>query len=285
MYVLNKCRVDYKYRLSSCSPIVSKTVSSNMVSTQIIREKLKVVKFVDKDVAGLFDSLKYTIVIYNISNDVLSNIFFKDDIPKGTIFIENSVTINNIKNRCINPNKGFYIRRLKAEEKVKIAFKVIILKPKFPCITNNCNIEYDYIYNIEEKPIKRLKVSNLVETMYKDNLFKEVLLRDCIHLCDNIDSIIKIRCIPKIINAKLINCYVKDKCGLLILGKLNYIIFYKSNNKVYFSEYISGFSICMLVPKSTIYLNEIDIKIDLEYMCSKINKNSIFINSLFLISF
>ncbi len=48
MYALNKCRVYFKYRLSPLSPIISEISSSNIVFTQIINEKIKINKFVDK---------------------------------------------------------------------------------------------------------------------------------------------------------------------------------------------------------------------------------------------
>ncbi|MCF0146796.1 MAG: DUF11 domain-containing protein [Clostridium sp.] len=284
MFVLNMCRVDYKYKLSSLSPVITKTVLSNMVSTQIINEKIKITKFVDKEKAGSFDLLKYTIEIVNISDERVNNIFVQDDIPQGTCFLENSLTINNIKKRCVTPEKGFYITKLNIKEKIKITFKVIILKPKYPYIKNTSNIEYDYIYNIEEDPIRRHKESNTVKTKYQDNLFKEVLQRNTINLSSEIDCITKVHCFPKITGVKLINCYIKGKCGLLIMGKINCFLFCKCNGKKYIIEDTEGFSICMLVPIGISYLNKVYIKIKTESICTKlINRNTIAIYNSFFI--
>lgn len=284
MYVLNRCRLDYKYRLSPCSPIVSKTISSNIVSTQIIKDNLKIVKFVDKEKAGVFDSLKYTIFIYNISNSIISNIFFRDNIPKDTRFIENSLTINNIKRKCLNPKIGFCIKKLQSKEKVKISFKVIIVNSSCFCINNTSNIMYDYIYNIQEKPIKICKQSNTVKTKCENNILEEFSIKDIIKLPISIDCIIKINCDYKILNYKIVNSYIKDKCGLLIFVEVKYKIFYRANGKNFCAEYVSGFSNFIIVPRSIIYLNSINMEIEQEYMFSKlINRNVISIDNIFLI--
>lgn len=284
MFVLNMCRVDYKYRLSSLNPIISKTALSNIVSTQMISEKIKLVKLVDKEKGGLFSLLKYTILIYNVSDEIVNNLFFQDKIPKGSSFVENSLTINNIKKRCINPESGFYIKKLNIKEKIHVTFKVIITKSKYPYIKNTSDIEYNYIYNIEEKPIRRLEKSNIVKTKYENNVFKQILLKNIINLSCKAKYITKIKCVPKVISTKLINCYVNEKCGVLVIGKINYFIFYRYKGRNYLIEDISGFSICMIAPIGITYLNKIDIKIDTEYICSKlVNENKIFINTSLLL--
>lgn len=48
MRVVNECRVDFKYRLTEDSPLVTRTNFSNLVSTEIVKDMLHVEKFVDK---------------------------------------------------------------------------------------------------------------------------------------------------------------------------------------------------------------------------------------------
>lgn len=284
MFVVNTCRVDYKYRLSSLSPIITKTALSNIVSTQIINEKIKIIKSVDKEKAGLFNLLKYTILIYNISDEIINDLFFQDKIPNGSRFIENSLVINNIMKRCISPESGFYIKKLNIKEKIKVTFKVIITESKYPYIKNSSDIEYNYIYNIEEKPIRRKEKSNITKTKYENNLFKQILLRNIINLSCKAKCITKVKCIPKVTSTKLVNCYVNEKCGVLVIGKINYFIFYRYKGRNYLIEDISGFSICMIAPIGITYLNKIDIKIDTEYICSNlVNENKIFINTSLLL--
>ena len=109
-------------------------------------------------------------------------------------------------------------------------------------------------------------------------------MRNIINLSCKINYITKVKCIPKVTSTKLVNCYVNEKCGVLVIGKINYFIFYWYKWRNYLIEGISGFSICMIAPIGITYLNKIDIKIDTEYICSNlVNENKIFINTaLFL---
>lgn len=284
MYIINKCKINYKYKFSVLSPVISKTIISNTAFTKIIQEKIQVNKFVNEEQTGLFNLLKYTILIYNISDEVVYNLFFKDIIPKGTSFIENSLTINNVEKRCANPELGFFIKKINIKGKIEITFKVIVTNAKYSYIKNTSDVEYDYICNVKEKLIRRFIESNTVKTKYEDNLFKQVLIRNTINLSSKIDYITKVKYVPKITAIKLLNCYIKERCGLLIIGKINYFIFCKYNGKSYIIEEISGFSICTLAPIGIAYLNNIDIKIKTDYSCTKlINKEKVFINSSFLI--
>ncbi|MDO7203747.1 hypothetical protein Q5M85_05770 [Paraclostridium bifermentans] len=42
MRVVNECRVDFKYRLTQDSPLVTRTNFSNVVSTEIIKDMLNI---------------------------------------------------------------------------------------------------------------------------------------------------------------------------------------------------------------------------------------------------
>lgn len=287
MDIINRCYVDYSYRFSATSPMVTKTILSNIVSTQIIRERLEIKKFVNRENASSFDILVYTIVILNISEELIENLFFKDYIHNNTRFIENSVTINDIKKRCLNPQKGFYIGDLSRNDKIKITFKVLILSSCLSeYIKNKSYVQYNYKYNIEKPPIRICKESNDVITKHDNNLFKQIIVGSTMKTGTRIDNVVTIRCNVEVINTKVINLYTLNFCNVLVLGKLKYKIFYKSYGKLRYSEEIFGFSECILVPIGVIYLNKIDIKINMEDVCCKlINKKTIFLNSVMFIYF
>ncbi|MCR8746289.1 DUF11 domain-containing protein [Romboutsia lituseburensis] len=278
MKVINECRINYKYRLSSQAPIISKTMFSNTVSTQIIKDTLEISKSVNKKQTYPFDVLIYTIIISNIGKVTTNNLFFQDNIPMGTDFIENSITVNEVKKRCLNPENGFRLGSLKSQEKIKITFKVLVL-PIYFCkpIINYSTVGYDYIYNVEKPPYRDIKKSNYVKTICEDKLFKQVLLENTLEI--NIDEIINDRYKLQIIEIKLINSPHLNLFTLLIIGKIEYEICYryKCNNR--FIKGVFGFSTDMLVPIGITFTNKEDIKGTIEYASSNlINNNKIFMN-------
>lgn len=285
MDIVNECRIDFKYRLSPQSPIISKTIFSNLVSTQIIENTLKMTKYVDKKETYAFDILTYTIIIENIREFDVTNIFFHDTIQKGTQFIENSVEVNNRKRRCISPEQGFYLGCLTSGEKVKITFNVLVLPMYFHnLIKNYSDIEYDYIYNIEKPPIKVNEKSNEVKVKYKNKVFLQTVLGNTIKTYAYIEEILDISCKLEIIKTKLITSIDLDKCTVLVIGKIKYEILFKSLHYKRYIEDTFGFSTCMMAPIGMIYSNKDNIKINIEYLkANLLNKNSIYITTSLLI--
>lgn len=285
MDVTNTCYVDYSYRLSATSPMVTKTILSNIVSTQIIRERLEITKFVNKENANSFDVLVYTVIILNISGEIIENLFFKDHIHKNTRFIENSVTINDVKKRCVNPENGFCVGNLKRNDKIKITFKVLIVASCLSeYIKNKSYVEYNYKYNIEKPPIRICKESNNVRTKHDKNIFKQIIVGSTMRTCTRIDYVVSIKCNVEVIDTQIFNYYTLNFCNALVLARLRYKVFYISYGKLMYLEEVFGFSEFVLVPRGVLYLKNIDIKIKIEDICSKlINTKAIFLNSVMLI--
>ncbi|KKY01814.1 hypothetical protein VN21_06715, partial [Paraclostridium benzoelyticum] len=233
MRVVNECRVDFKYRLTQDSPLVTKTNLSNVVSTDIIKNMLDIEKFVDKNYTYAFDILTYSIVITNVSNFTVTNVFFKDKIPKGTIFIENSVKVDNIKKRCLRPDTGFYINKINYRSSVIIKFKVIVLPQYFiHPITNFSTIQQNYILNIEEVPVRLNIDSNIVSSEFQRKVFKEINICENIRLKKDISKILKFEVDIKVISTKLVDSPInriiqKNKsnmCNLVVIGYIDYKI-------------------------------------------------------------
>ncbi|NMM62653.1 DUF11 domain-containing protein [Clostridium sp. P21] len=283
MKIVNECRIDFKYKLSPY--IVSKIVFSNVVSTQIIENILEVKKNVNKTETNYFDILIYTVYICNISSSIVTNIFLQDNIPKSTRFIENSVTINNIKKKCANPEKGFYIGNLKSGKKVTVTFKVLVLPIYWGnAIRNYSTVEYDYIYNVEEAPIRVNKTSNSVKTNCENKLFTQISVGKTLRTHSHINEIINIKYNMRIIKTKVISILKSNLCTLLVIGKIEYKMCYKKRHHIRHIKDIWGFSTYMMVPIGINYLDTNEIKINIEYLSIDfVSKHKIFINANLLL--
>ena len=301
MRVVNECRIDFQYRLSPNSPIVIKTINSNIVSTDIVRSILKIEKYVDRKSTNAFDVLTYTVDIFNISELLVTNVVFQDKIPIGTRFIENSVTINNLKRRCINPQEGFYIGNINVDHKIRITFKVVVLPKCFTrVIKNYSTIEYDYIYNIEKSPTRILIESNKVNVAYENKVFKQLSINNSLKLYKPVYNILNSKVSIKVLEVKITNTPINDfyknsnLCTIIIIGSIGYEVLYKSNVKNKFKkskvrEIISatdnfGFSSQMLVPVGITYLNKNNINIIIENVSTNLlDSETVFINTNILL--
>lgn len=280
MEIINSCRVEYKYRYSDLTPIISNTSSSNIVKTLVIQDRLLITKFVDKKCSYSLEELTYTTVIQNISSMNIKNIFFIDNIPKETRFIENSVKINNKKERCLNPILGFFINDIKKNKKVIISFKVLIIDRCKGKLKNISTAIYDYIYNVEKYPIRIDLNSNSVLTNNKNNLIKDFLLFSKVETRCSISNISEVKFEIDVLQSKFINSFIKNKVKVLVLGKIKYKIFYKSYNNMRYLEKTIGFSESMLLPIEASYLDKIQIKIKSKDLVLNIKENKkIFISN------
>nr|MDE7440343.1 DUF11 domain-containing protein [Clostridia bacterium] len=91
--IFNIARVDYEFFPFTGYPAASFS-NSNPASVFIILPRMTDVKSVDKAFAVKGDILTYTSVITNTGNIPVTDIFFKDEIPAGTTFVNGSVTVN-----------------------------------------------------------------------------------------------------------------------------------------------------------------------------------------------
>lgn len=285
MDIENKCRIDYEYRLSEKSPIIIKTISSNIVSTQIIENTLEVSKTVNKKETYYFDILTYTIVICNVSSFTITNLKFQDSIEGNTRFIKNSLRIDGVKIRCINPEEGFYVGDLKTGARVVITFKVLVL-PTDLCrnIKNSATAEYDYIYNVEKPPIKVNKESNKVRIKCEKILFTQILVGHTLKTNSCIDKIKRTKYKLKIFETKLINTHELNFCRALVMGKIECEIWYKSKSNIRYVEDVFGFSAFILVPVGISYSNKEEVKAVIEYASTDlISADTVFINASLLL--
>lgn len=287
MRVVNEGRVDYKYKVSPQSPYITITVVSNTVSTTIIRKGLAVKILVHKEYASFYDSLYYKIRIKNISGHGLDNVTLMNFVADGTKFIYHSIKINNQWKRCVEPSSGVFIGRVEPGEIVLINYQAVIEVNTLGQIVSNCTVYYDYIFNIEKPPIPIPIYSNIVVTVLKDNIFKQILVDNTIELprvlkkkdIKRIDTNIKIQ------KTKFMRSLIyEDACILLCYGIIEYRIYFMYQNRVCALKQLEGFHSALLVPIGIIYFKHLKVKtMNISTRCSLIEDSELLlITSLLL---
>lgn len=281
MRVINECRIDFNYKMTPLSPIIAKTIFSNKTETIVADDMLKVEKKVDKEYASSFDILRYTIIISNISDKIVTNIFFQDFLPREVRFIKNSVRINGVKHNCISVIKGFFIDNLKISETTEICFKAIVMP--YHCniaIKNQGNFKYDYIYNVEKPPVRLDKETNETSTNIRDNLFKQFNITDIFSFkCFKNEKVYieKLSVDVNVIKTKLVNTPVtntkeheeKTLNNLVVIGTIEYNIEFIVNSMCYRRceklNDIRGFSTNILVPYGIEFCSHKDLDVGIEH--------------------
>ncbi|WP_195990295.1 DUF11 domain-containing protein [Clostridium sp. D53t1_180928_C8] len=269
MIVVNQGRVNYCYKKSKDHAEICDTVCSNRVITIIIDYKLFIEKSVDKVISSLWDILTYTITIYNLCDNTVKNIRVFDKLPSNTLFIDNSVKINNITQYGANP-ENLYIGNLYSKKKVTITFRVAILKcynEEVTKVINVGNVSYDYLYNIEEKPVQMHLITNKVVTLVNCNIFSQISTSSKTTLNSENFKKVKICEIDtkiKILNYKIINTHMGLK--ILIIWKMYYLINYYKYNSCYGYKFqrenrFDYFSNILDVPPGIKYIKKININV------------------------
>ncbi|MDE6967477.1 MAG: DUF11 domain-containing protein [Clostridia bacterium] len=99
---------------------------TNEISFNVISSKLSVVKNVDKTFATKGETLTYTITFTNNGNVDIDDIYFTDNIPAGTTFVENSVMLNGTNVPEYRPEDGYVVTKLTPNQSCTTSFKVTV---------------------------------------------------------------------------------------------------------------------------------------------------------------
>ncbi len=100
--------------------------STNEVTINVISANLEVVKTVDKAFAVKGETLTYTITFTNKGNININDIYFTDNIPQGTTFVEKSVLINGQNIPAYRPDIGYSVANLPPNVSATTSFRVTI---------------------------------------------------------------------------------------------------------------------------------------------------------------
>lgn len=295
MQVKNQCRIDFRYNPAQTSPSIPKTIFSNIVSTDIITVPLKIEKLVDKTKASVFSILTFTIKIYNVSPSTISNIFIKDLAPCNLIPIANTFTLDCTKIRNVDPREGFTLPfDLAPNSLVTLSFKMVVRpKSSLKTLINSALVEYDYLYNTENPPLRICCYVDSPPIFIENNLVKQLKIDKILELPCYIPPLKKIlkECAKiKISEITLLPMPLINECdeisyNVLIVGSIEYKIIYSyedpcscydSNYSTSTLHYIQGFSISITVPKGAEFFHINNLKSTIEDLnCRKINSRTL----------
>lgn len=177
-YIPNMSEVTLTYKENPDSPVVTKTVYSNVVKTYDPFANLSITKSVDKAYAGVSDTLTYSFVVSNTGISTALNTFFSDTLQSEASFVQGSVLINGISKPLFNPEVGFTLGDIVRGRVITVEFKVAVNSLPSPnTIKNNAITTYNYYVDPNGQPISKTATSNTVTTIinsYSATLTKAV---------------------------------------------------------------------------------------------------------------
>ncbi|HDR6266862.1 TPA: DUF11 domain-containing protein [Bacillus cereus] len=161
--------IHYEYRPDPSAPPTSETTSSNSTNIQFIDAILIATKSANTVLANIDETIEYTVFIQNNGSTTTNSIFFTDTIADGTVFIPGSVIVNNTVLPAADPNIGFSIPNVAADQMATITFQVSVTNlPAVNPTPNTANIVYDFIFNPDFAPIQKSTTSNTTFVQIND---------------------------------------------------------------------------------------------------------------------
>lgn len=149
--ISNSALVTYNYTTNQNNPNgKSGRVNTNSVTTAVGKAILTSQQSVNKSLVTIGENIRYTLNINNSGNIPANNVKVNYTLPKGTNFVNNSLTINNIVVLGENPNesKGVIIDSIKERQSAVLSFEVTVVSMPNPnTIKNSAQIGYVYTVN------------------------------------------------------------------------------------------------------------------------------------------
>ncbi|MDA1787621.1 DUF7507 domain-containing protein, partial [Bacillus cereus group sp. BY5-1LC] len=163
--VVNGASIDYQFMTGPNLPLVSRSTTSNPVSTQINSEEITLVKSVDKTFATIGDTISYTITLSNPGNVTSQNIIFTDILPDGTTFISGTLTNDSGTQQIGNPANGIQIGNINPNGTAVITLNVLVTNiPSINPISNSSSVQFSYVVDPSQPSVSQMNVSNAVST-------------------------------------------------------------------------------------------------------------------------
>lgn len=160
--ILNKSQIDYEYKINPNDPADANNIESNETITDLVLGSLSMTKSVDKAYATIGDILTYTVNINNNGNVLVSDVVFKDIIPSGATFVEESVIVDGTPQPTFNPNTGFNLGSMLLLASKTVVFQVEVDSLPSPnTISNSATTTFNYLVLV---PIGGSASSNIVVT-------------------------------------------------------------------------------------------------------------------------
>ncbi|MCD1203075.1 DUF11 domain-containing protein [Bacillus cereus] len=163
--VINGASIDYQFMTGPNLPLVSRSTTSNPVSTQINSGEITLVKSVDKTFATIGDTISYTITLSNPGNVTSQNIIFTDILPDGTTFISGTLTNDSGTQQIGNPANGIQIENINPNGTAVITLNVLVTNiPSINPISNSSSVQFSHVVDPSQPSVSQTNVSNAVST-------------------------------------------------------------------------------------------------------------------------
>ncbi|MED3035628.1 cell surface protein [Bacillus thuringiensis] len=163
--IVNQSSATYQYVSIPTAPPVNRSATSNIVTTSLQNANIISVKQGDVTFVSIGQNITYTNTLQNIGTVPANNTVFIDNIPEGTIFIEDSLSINNVIQPGANPENGIALGTIQPDETVTISFQVQLTSiPPGNTVINISDTSYEYQIEPSSPIIQRRSLSNAVNT-------------------------------------------------------------------------------------------------------------------------
>ncbi|MGH0941459.1 DUF7507 domain-containing protein [Bacillus mycoides] len=163
--IVNQSSGNYQYVSIPTAPPVNRSANSNIVTTSLQNANIISVKSADVTFVSIGQITTYTNTLQNIGTIPANNTVFIDNIPEGTIFIEDSLSINNVIQPGANPENGVTLSTIQPNETVTISFQVQLTNiPSGNTVINISDTSYEYQIDPSSPIIQRRSLSNAVNT-------------------------------------------------------------------------------------------------------------------------
>ncbi|MGH0430098.1 DUF7507 domain-containing protein [Bacillus hominis] len=163
--IVNQSSVTYQYVSIPTAPPVNRSANSNIVTTSIQNANIISVKAADVTFVSIGQNITYTNTLQNIGTIPANNTMFIDNIPEGTIFIDDSLSINHVIQPGANPENGVTLGTIQPNATVTISFQVQLTSiPLGNTVINISDTSYEYQIDPSSPIIQRKSLSNAVNT-------------------------------------------------------------------------------------------------------------------------
>ncbi|MDR4985345.1 cell surface protein [Bacillus cereus] len=177
--VVNGASIDYQFMTGPNLPLVSRSTTSNPVSTQINSGEIVAIKSVDKTFATAGDTLSYTISLSNPGNVTSQNIIFTDILPDGTTFISGTLTNDSGTQQIGNPASGIQIGNINPSGTAVITLNVLVTNiPSINPIPNSSSVQFQHIVDPSQPAITQTVSSNTVTTTINSAILTTTKIAD-----------------------------------------------------------------------------------------------------------
>lgn len=163
--VVNKSQAQFSYRVVPNGNLITKTIFSNTVTTNVVKGELSVNKIVNKTIATVGDMLLFNITVTNVGNVIANDLWFQDTPSTGAVFKTGSVTVNNVLQEALDPTTGFTLGNLGIGNVVTVQFTAEVTSvPPTNKVTNQAVINFKFVVDPKEQPFTTTTYSNITTT-------------------------------------------------------------------------------------------------------------------------